>query len=138
MAILAGAATDELARAWSGLNPPPSYDLLRRPETGLIMLQGRIGGDGGVFNLGEMTVTRCSVRLAGGTVGHAYVPGRDLRHAELAAAFDALMQDRGYAAELQAGLVEPLAASQAVRERAASCKAAATRVEFFTLVRGDD
>jgi alpha-D-ribose 1-methylphosphonate 5-triphosphate synthase subunit PhnG len=70
---------------------------LRRPETGLMMVQGRAGGTGERFNLGEITVTRCTLRLgdaAGNTpVGVAYVLGRSHRHAQLAATADALLQD---------------------------------------------
>jgi len=35
---------------------------LRRPETGLMMIQARVGGSGERFNLGEVTVTRCALR----------------------------------------------------------------------------
>ena len=47
----------------------PRYEELRTAETGLVMLRGRIGGDGAPFNLGEATVTRAAVRLASGEVG---------------------------------------------------------------------
>src|SRR5512139_3658243 len=39
------------------------HDVLRAPETGLVMLRGRMGATGAAFNLGEATVTRCAVRL---------------------------------------------------------------------------
>ena len=32
------------------------------------MVRGRVGGTGAPFNLGEMSVTRCSVRLADGSL----------------------------------------------------------------------
>ena len=98
MAALAKAAPGALERAWADLADRPEYGFLRRPEIGSAMVRGRAGGNGRRFNLGEMTVTRCSVRLADGTAGHAYVAGRDKRHAELAAVFDALMQDPARAA----------------------------------------
>ena len=66
---------------------------MRGPETGLVMVRGRAGGSGSPFNLGEMTVTRCTVQLGSGTAGHAYIAGRDERQAELAAVADALLQD---------------------------------------------
>jgi len=138
MAILAKARPDELERAWRALADPPSYTFLRRPELGLVMLRGRMGGEGAPFNFGELTVTRCSVRLEGGMVGHATVAGRSPRRAELAAAFDALMQDRNRAANGEAVAIAPLASAQQERRREASCKTAATRVEFFTLARGED
>jgi alpha-D-ribose 1-methylphosphonate 5-triphosphate synthase subunit PhnG len=98
------------------------------------MLRGRAGGDGAAFNLGEMTVTRCSVRLTdGGAIGHAYVAGRDSRQAELAAALDAALQVPALRPTLLREVIAPLAAAQAARAEEAARKAAATRVEFFTL-----
>jgi alpha-D-ribose 1-methylphosphonate 5-triphosphate synthase subunit PhnG len=101
------------------------------------MLRGRAGGTGERFNLGEMTVSRCTVALPSGRVGHAYVAGSDPRHAELAAVLDALLQDPSHREIIQRDLVEPLAARLAARRQAALGQASATRVEFFTLVRGD-
>jgi alpha-D-ribose 1-methylphosphonate 5-triphosphate synthase subunit PhnG len=138
MGVLAKAETEELTAAWETLAPAPVYEFLRRPETGLVMLQARIGGDGGPFNLGEMTVSRCTVRLADGTIGHAYVAGRDPRHAELAAVFDALLQEGKRRHDAEQRAVERLAGLQADRRRTDARKTAATRVEFFTLVRGED
>jgi alpha-D-ribose 1-methylphosphonate 5-triphosphate synthase subunit PhnG len=88
--------------------------------------------------MGEMTATRCSVRLESGFVGHAYVAGRDTRHAELAAIADALLQDPARHASVHAAVIAPLAAAQAERRGRAARKTAATRVDFFTLVRGED
>jgi alpha-D-ribose 1-methylphosphonate 5-triphosphate synthase subunit PhnG len=138
MSVLALASTDELQARWASLDAPPRYTLLRRPEVGLVMVRGRAGGTGTRFNLGEMTVTRCTVQLEDGTLGHAWVGGRDERHAELAAALDALLQDPARTAALHAGVVEPLVRAQDDRRRAAAARAAASRVEFFTMVRGED
>ncbi len=134
MGILARAAADRLA----GLMPDlPAHELLRGPEIGAVMLRGRVGGSGAPFNLGEMTVTRCSLRLADGSVGHGQVQGRDRGHALRAAAVDALMQGPE-AAATRAQVLDPLAADEAARRAARAARAAATRVEFFTLVRGDN
>jgi alpha-D-ribose 1-methylphosphonate 5-triphosphate synthase subunit PhnG len=138
MSVLALATTAELEACWAALGEPPRYVWLRRPEAGLVMVRGRAGGNGARFNLGEMTVTRCTVRLDDGTLGHAWVGGRDTRHAELAAALDALLQDGARAAALLATVVEPLALAQAARRVAARERAAASRVDFFTMVRGED
>lgn len=135
MSALAQAEPPAVEAAWAALSEKPSYRLLRAPETGLVMVQGRAGGTGAPFNLGEMTVTRCSVELPDGTVGHAYVAGRDARHAETAAVLDALLQ--GARATLEETVVEPLLAAREARGRAARARAAATRVEFFTMVRGE-
>ncbi len=110
---------------------------LRPPETGLVMVRGRIGGGGAPFNLGEMPVTRCSVALPSGGVGHAYVAGRDARKARAAALVDALMQTPEFAERLERDLLAPLAEALAARDAAADRKVAATRVDFFTMVRGD-
>src|SRR5919109_46754 len=123
----------------SGLCPAkeqPALTLLRQPETGLVMARGRAGGTGQRFNLGEITVTRCAVQSADGHVGHGYVAGRDKRKAELVASFDALLQAPARRAALLSQVIEPLAAAQAAARATTARKAAATRVEFFTLVRG--
>lgn len=132
MAVLAKAPPARLAALFPDL---PPHDLLRAPETGAVMVQGRIGGTGAPFNLGEMTVTRATVQLSCGTVGHAWVQGRDRAHATRAAVIDALMQT---AAPGAATAVATLAAEAAAARASRTGKAAATRVDFFTLVRGED
>ena len=117
--------------------PLPDLSLLRAPEIGAVMVQGRAGATGAPFNLGEMTVTRCSLRLACGAVGHAMVQGRDRDHALRAAVVDALMQT-GAAAEIRARVLAPLAQAEAEARQVRAEKAAATKVEFFTMVRGED
>ncbi len=134
MGILARARTPDLEALWDALEPPPAYGRARGPETGLVMVRGRAGGVGQRFNLGEMTLTRCVVRLDGGPAGHAYVAGRDARHAELAAVFDALLRD----GRMDPAVIDRLAAEQVERRDARAAKTAATRVDFFTMVRGED
>jgi alpha-D-ribose 1-methylphosphonate 5-triphosphate synthase subunit PhnG len=139
MAALALAPRGELEAAWQHLGPhPPSYRRLRGPEVGLVMVRGRAGGTGMRFNVGETPVARCSVQLEGGAVGHAWVRGRDRRHAELAAVFDALLQDSARQEAVMAGVVEPLERACEARRAGARERAARTRVEFFTMVRGED
>ena len=133
MGLLARAKSARLATLVPDL---PAYDILRGPEVGAVMVRGRLGGTGQPFNLGEMTVTRCSVRL-GQTVGYAHVQGRDKGHAQRAAVVDALMQT-DHAAKLRALVLAPLAAEETAARALRAAKAAATKVEFFTLVRGED
>lgn len=135
MGLLARARPAQLA----ALMPAdlPEHRLVRAAEIGSVMVRGRIGGTGAPFNLGEMTVTRCSLRLPCGAVGHAYVQGRDRDHALRAAMVDALMQTDA-APRLRHDCLGPLAAEEAARRAERSGKAAATKVEFFTLVRGED
>ena len=138
ISVLAQTPVGEVEAHWRAVSDPPAYRMLRWPETGLVMVRGRAGGTGTRFNLGEMTVTRCAVQLEGGAVGLAYVRGRDRRHAELVAVFDALLQDPARTEALDRAVVTPLAAAQAARRHAAAERVAPSRVEFFTMVRGEE
>jgi alpha-D-ribose 1-methylphosphonate 5-triphosphate synthase subunit PhnG len=129
-------ALTERFQAYTDRHPIPTWSRLRGPEPGMVMLRGRIGGDGEPFNFGEMTVTRCSVTLADGTVGHGYVAGIAEAEAEIAAVLDGLMQDPERESALEREILSPLEAELAEAAARKARRAAATRVEFFTLVRG--
>lgn len=137
MAVLAKALWSNLEEMWKDIPFSSAYTLLRKPETGLVMVEGRTGGSGAPFNLGETTVTRCSVGLKSGEVGHAYILGRNVQHAETAAICDALMQSERHD-EIARKVIDPLKrlASAAVAKQ--SAKVATTKVDFFTVVRGED
>lgn len=130
LGVLAKATTAEL----EAIRPETPLEILRAPEIGLVMVRGRAGATGKRFNLGEVTVTRCAVRAPDGTIGHGHVMGRDKKKARLVAEIDAALQR---AADPLA-VIAPLARAQHERRAATLRKAAATRVEFFTLVRGDE
>lgn len=134
MGLLARARPDRLSELAPDL---PAHVFLRAPEIGAVMVRGRQGGTGAPFNLGEVTVTRCSVQLDCGTVGHAWVQGRDPEHARRAAVLDALLQT-GRAADVAGAVLVPLAADETAMAATQARKAGATRVEFFTMVRGED
>ncbi len=136
MAALAIATFEDL-QALALHESLPDHVALRAPETGLVMLRGRIGGTGAPFNVGEMTVTRCSVRLAEGTIGHAYIAGRNGDHARLAALLDAMLQHPDHGLALFDRIILPLETRREARLRDQSAKSAATKVDFFTMVRGD-
>lgn len=112
---------------------------LRAPETGLMMVQGRVGGTGERFNLGEVTVTRCALRLGeAGThtaVGVAYVLGRSHRHARLAAMADAMLQDPAHQAELDQCLLDPIRRHLDSERAQRLARADTTKVDFFTVAR---
>lgn len=137
LSLLAKAPSEELTRRWQASGLAPDYQIIRAPEIGGVMTRGRMGSTGAAFNLGEITVTRCSVRLATGEVGHGYVQGRDKPKAELAAVIDAAMQTAD-ATRIQADVLSPIEAGMAGRRQTRARKAAATRVDFFTMVRGED
>ncbi|MDX1466359.1 MAG: phosphonate C-P lyase system protein PhnG [Halomonas sp.] len=140
--VLALTPRERLEARWTALALAADYRCVRGPETGMAMVRGRMGGTGNAFNLGEMTLSRASVALDdavvdGGALGHGWVAGRDHRHAELIALVDACATRADWAARIDAELIDPLAASLAEGREDASRTAAATRVDFFTLVRGE-
>ncbi len=136
LAVLARASRAELEAAVAAQQPLPPAQRVRPPEAGMVMVRGRVGGTGDAFNLGEVTVTRCALRVAG-ALGVGYALGRDKCKAELIATLDALLQDSGRRARLLREVVEPLHGLQAAARNAASGAAARSRVEFFTMVRGE-
>lgn len=137
MSLMAKAPEGRVAALLDDTLVRPAFDWLRSPVVGSVMVRGRAGGTGAPFNLGEMTVTRCALRLKGGEVGHAYVQGRRKGDATAAALVDALMQT-DLAEKLRAALLDPLARESAAARQARAGKAAATKVNFFTMIRGED
>lgn len=142
LAVLAKASLGELQAAWEALDRKPAYRMLRRAETGLVMLRGRIGGTGQPFNVGEMTMTRTAMQLldASGAVcgtGFGHVAGRSARRAELVALFDAMLQVPAWRGAVEAQIVTPLARRQQAAKAALAAKVLASKVDFFTLVRGE-
>ncbi|MEL6160880.1 MAG: phosphonate C-P lyase system protein PhnG [Cyanobacteria bacterium J06623_5] len=145
MATLAKAPLKELEALVCQLEQLPDYRFLRSPETGLAMVRGRAGGVGGAFNLGEMTLTRCVVQLPceqaeraeSPITGFGYVGGRSHRHAELAALCDGLMQHRDWRSRVQSAVIEPLAVMAQRKREQQQQQTAATKVDFFTMLRGE-
>jgi alpha-D-ribose 1-methylphosphonate 5-triphosphate synthase subunit PhnG len=138
MRVCAEATESDLEAALAAVGDAPAYEELRPPQTGLVMLRGRVGGSGQAFNVGEATVTRAVVRLQTGAIGHSYLLGRSHRRARLAALIDALGQDAAHRERLERALAAPVLGRVAKERARARAEAAATRVDFFTLVRGED
>lgn len=138
MGILAKAESTQLLQRWQSLGQEPDYDFIRKPETGLTMIRGRTGGSGQPFNMGEMTLCRCAIRLANGTLGISYVPGRNTQHTLIAALADALLQNSDTHDQLQRELITPLYELQQQTKADRANQAYSTKVDFFTLVRGED
>ena len=137
-ALLARATSDELNAAWDKLSEKPEVRPVRGPETGLVMVRGRIGGGGDPFNLGEATVTRATILLASGTAGHAHALGTDKTKVRMAAIFDALWQEGPTQVFVETEILGPIEARIAEEDRQKAEETAATRVDFFTMVRGED
>src|SRR5882757_9902766 len=115
----------------------PPYENLREPENGLVMVRGRIGGDGAPFNLGEATISRAAVRLATGEVGFGYTLGRDAQKARMIALCDALVQSNEFAGAVETKVLAPLRAAMISERNRKAAETAATRVDFYTMVRGE-
>ncbi|WP_438751294.1 phosphonate C-P lyase system protein PhnG [Pararhizobium sp. O133] len=137
MGLLARATVAELQAGWQAIEPKPEVLPVRGPETGLIMVRGRVGGGGDAFNLGEATVSRATVRLTTGEVGHGQLLGNDRERARLAAIFDALQQRPEYR-QTVLRMVEAIEGRIDDEDRLQAEQTAATRVDFFTMVRGDN
>ncbi len=137
MDLLAIATETELSGAWDILAEKPEVKPVRGPETGLVMVRGQTGGTGQPFNLGEVAVSRATVMLEDGTAGHAHVLGNHPEKARLAAVFDALAQMDTHTAAVEA-LLQNIAIRVNEERRRQVQETAATRVDFFTMVRGED
>lgn len=137
MGLVAQAPAGRVASLLDATLERPGFAWLRAPEAGSVMVRGRTGGTGAPFNLGEMTVTRCALAIHDGPVGHAYIQGRSKADAEAAALVDALMQTEA-AGMIRQGVLDPLEQERRARQHTRAGKAAATKVEFFTMVRGQD
>jgi alpha-D-ribose 1-methylphosphonate 5-triphosphate synthase subunit PhnG len=136
MAVLAHSAAADIAEHLADI-ALPDHETLREPENGLVMVRGRVGGDGASFNLGEATVSRAAVRLSSGEVGFGYTLGRDREKARLIALCDAMVQSGELGAAIEAKVVAPLRAAMIERRSRKAAETAATRVDFYTLVRGE-
>ncbi|GHK97336.1 phosphonate C-P lyase system protein PhnG [Escherichia coli] len=137
MSILAHSQPAELAARLKALNITADYEVIRAAETG--------GADSGADGwhrrtlfAGDATLTRATVRLTDGTLGYSWVLGRDKQHAERCALIDALMQQTRHFQNLSETLIAPLDADRMARIAARQAEVNASRVDFFTMVRGDN
>jgi alpha-D-ribose 1-methylphosphonate 5-triphosphate synthase subunit PhnG len=113
------------------------FETLREPEVGLAMVRARTDVNGDRFNLGEATLTRCVVRLRQGmpapTIGVGYCVGRDAPRARRMAELDAMLQQPPLHDAIHHRILQPLQATVEVQRRAEAERAAASRVDFYTL-----
>jgi len=116
----------------------PAFTLVRPAEIGLTRLQARMGATGKRFVMGDATVTRAVVQLDDGTLGYSYLLGRDKAHAERCALLDALLQQPETRQLLEEKIITPLAAWRDEQRQLRAREIASSKVDFFTLVRGDN
>lgn len=136
LGVLARAEMPALSAVWATWQNRPEVQPIRGPETGLIMIRGRTGGGGAPFNLGEATVSRATVRIDSGEIGHGYCLGRDTDKAQLIAVIDALYQREP--TNVDFAILRPLRDAAYAADQQRREETAATKVEFFTMVRGED
>src|ERR1700743_1219713 len=136
MAVRAHASAADIAAHLAAIRLPDHEDL-REAENGLVMLRGRAGGGGAPFNLGEATVSRAAVRLGTGEIGFGYTLGRDREKARMIALCDALVQSETFADDIETHVIAPLRAAILARRSRKAAEVAATRVDFYTMVRGE-
>ncbi|MGD1804406.1 phosphonate C-P lyase system protein PhnG [Dapis sp. BLCC M126] len=137
MATLAKSDLNQLEAKVAEIGTLPEYSFIRPPEIGLTMVRGRAGGTGQIFNLGEMTITRCTLKIEE-VIGFGYIAGRSYRHVELAALCDGLMQLPEWHDIVQSIVIEFLEAEAKRKTEIQQCQTEATKVNFFTLARGDE
>ncbi|ERK17814.1 MAG: phosphonate C-P lyase system protein PhnG [Pantoea sp.] len=138
LSVLAHSDASVLEAHWQPLRLAPRFECVRPAETGLTRLQARMGGSGKRFVMGDATVTRAVVKLHDGTLGFSYVLGRDKAHAERCALIDALLQQPETQALIAEKVIAPLAALREEQRQLRAREIASSKVDFFTLVRGDN
>lgn len=137
LSLLAQSTSEDIITLWGKAKIECHFEVIRAAEIGAVMIQGRQGGSGAPFNLGEMSVTRCSIKIAEGYIGHGYHQGRSKETAEIIAKLDALLQTIKFDAIVKT-ILNPLEKRLQEKEYNLATKAEATKVNFFTLVRGED
>ncbi|MEN4602949.1 phosphonate C-P lyase system protein PhnG [Pantoea agglomerans] len=138
LSVLAHSSAALLETYWQALNLQPAFTLIRPAEIGLTRLQARMGATGKRFVMGDATVTRAVVQLSDGTLGYSYLLGRDKAHAERCALLDALLQQPETRQLLEEKIITPLAAWRDEQRQLRAREIASSKVDFFTLVRGDN
>ena len=137
LSYLATADENYLISLWDNLNMKIEYNWLREPEIGSVMVQGKVGATGDNFNVGEVTITRCSLNLDKKIQGHGYVQGRNKYKSKIAALCDALMQTEKKKI-IKRNIIDKLIKYKNNKRNEILSKTEATKVDFFTLVRGED
>ncbi|MFT5449690.1 MAG: alpha-D-ribose 1-methylphosphonate 5-triphosphate synthase subunit PhnG [Gammaproteobacteria bacterium] len=142
LAVLSTAKREDLKRIWRERDAGHEFRCLRKTVSGLCMVRGRSDGAGRPFNLGEATISRCVVTTTDSAnhtpiTGVGYVLGRDRDRADLMARFDALFQDSAHGLPAVESVLSELESKQQQAAAAAARKTDSTRVEFFTMVRGE-
>lgn len=116
----------------------PEYELIRTPETGLVqpVPAWAVSATASLPATPPLPAQRYA-RLTVPSV-YSWILGRDRPHAERCAAIDALLQSPRHFHTLMETLITPLEALRSARIEARRAEVNASRVDFFTTVRGDN
>lgn len=138
ISTLAQSEYAQIVEHWQATELEPSYQVIRQPEIGLAQVRARMGSTGNPFNMGDVTITRAAIKLDTGEMGYSYLCGRNKPHAELAAVIDGMLQSGVHRQALMQQIIEPLVALKFERDQQRAKEVATSKVDFFTLVRGED
>lgn len=137
LSLMATCDKERIFSLWQDSQIKVDFGLIRDAEVGAVMVKARQGSNGDAFHFSEMSLTRCSVRLESGEIGHGYHQGRSKKAAKIVALCDALAQTKTYP-EIEKKIFNPLNEARRKRREMIRKRADATKVDFFTLVRGED
>ncbi len=138
ISVLAKSSLQDIKQCWDHSIDEYEYSTLRQPQTGMVMAVARTEAKGEPFNLGEVSVTRCALRLNNGETGIGYVMGSNKEHALYVAILDAIAQQPNQYEAINSTVVQPLQQKLLQAHQKQQQKTDTTRVDFFTMVRGED
>jgi len=137
IALLAKADPFLLKKAEKQLGKGIEYAYITKPETGMIMVRARADNKKSGFCLGEISVTKCILKIEKKIMGYAMVMGSDHDHAKNAALFDGLLQIPEYSSKLMQTLIPELKKISRNEKKKQAKQNQDTKVEFFTMKRGE-
>lgn len=137
LSVLAKSSLQDILHHWEPLGISPDFNYLKSPEFGMVMVRAPASGSGQLFNMGEMTVTRCVIQLPSGVIGYGYTSGRDKEKSQLIAIIDACFQDEKFKMSIEENVLHSLATALREKENNEAAKVKSTKVDFFTMVRGE-
>ena len=137
LSVLAKASLATMLEYWQQINVDATFEFLKKPEVGMAMVRAQAGAGCENFNMGEMTMTRCVIRLDSDEIGYGFVAGRSKKKSELIAVIDACWQKDSLQKIIEEKIIEPLYALQVNRAQKTSENTKTSKVNFFTMVRGE-
>lgn len=138
LSTLAKSSLKDIQSYWPHSPNDYQFNTIRPPQTGMVMAVARTETTGEPFNLGEVSVTRCALRLESGETGFGYSMGSDTEQVLHIALIDALAQVDDNFDTLSAEVINPLKQKIADRQKRQKALTDTTKVDFLTITRGED